>query len=386
MYACISKTTSKAFRRHEMLRISAVSRRLLGIVRRWRWALLLYCSLPIGAMAAAPTISMPGPQIEYTAASLTQPERVRFRHRLRAADEGWQDLGQRRQAYYINWSPGPCEFQVMAANENGGSKANAVLRFGELPALYQRLGLKIGAAAVACLLLSVLFFARLNQLHKRYRRGVQARRAERERLARDIHDTLLQGVQALLFRLQMWEDNAQVPEFLRMEIATVTRQTKSIVLEGRERILTMRRTNAPPSDLARAIGSIGHEATDAQMPAFKVHVIGEPKTLTVEAEEELLDIAREAVRNAYLHAMATRIVVTLECRRRSLIMIIADDGQGIDPPTAEERAKTMHFGLLGMRERARQLGAQFRVRTSRNLGTRVEVIVPARTAFPGTLR
>lgn len=295
--------------------------------------------------------------------------------------------GGRRQAFYTNLSPAPYVFQVMAANENEvWSKTKSVLRFQVLPAFYETLGFKIGAGAVVCLLLSVLFLVRLNQLHKRYRREVEARHAERERLARDIHDTLLQGVQALLFRLQMWEDNAQVPESLRMEIATVTRQTKSIVLEGRERILMIRRTNAPSSDLAEALGVIGHEAADAQVLAFKVDVIGDPKTLTVDAEEQLLDIAREAVRNACVHAMATRITATLEYRRHSFRMIISDDGRGFDQRTAEERAKTMHFGLLGMRERARQLGAQFHVYSSRNLGTQVEVIVPARTVFSRTFR
>ncbi|HUA24897.1 MAG TPA: two-component regulator propeller domain-containing protein [Steroidobacteraceae bacterium] len=326
-------------------------------------------------------------QIEYTATSLTQPERVRFRYRLQGVDEGWQEVGQRREAYYTNLSPGAYEFQVMAANEDGvWSKASALLRFKVMPAFYQRLGFKITAAAMVFLLFAVLFYVRLNQLHKRYRRDVEARHAERERIARDIHDTLLQGVQALLFRLQMWEDNAQVPAFLRTEIAAVASQTKSIVLDGRERIVAMRRTDATPTDLGEALGVIGHEAVDGQIPAFKVDVVGEPKTLTADAEEQLLDIAREAVRNAYLHAMATRIVVTLEYRRRSLILIVADDGRGFDPPTAQERVKTMHFGLLGMRERARQLRAQFHVNSSRNAGTRIEVVVPAKAVYRDTFR
>lgn len=406
MYACMSRRTSKAFQRREILRISGVCRVVFGTARRWRWVLLLRYLVPIGALAAAPTatgiaaptavfcsgshhvgtseVELPHRrrhlQIECTAGSPTQPERVRFHDRLHGVDEGWQ-------ARCRSLNPAPHKFQVTAANDNGvWSKANAALRFRMPPTLYQRLGFKIGAGAAVCVLLSFLFFLRLKQLHKRYRREVEARHAERERFARDIHDTLLQGVQALLFRLQMWEDNAQVPESLRIELATVTRQTKSIVLEGRKRILTIRRTNAPSTDLAEALGMIGHEAADAQMLAFKVDVTGDPITLTVQAEEQLLDIAREAVRNACLHAMATQIVVTLEYRRRSLGMIIADDGQGFDPRTAQERARTMHFGLLGMRERARQLGAQFRVRTSRNLGTRVEVIVPAKTAFPRTFR
>jgi signal transduction histidine kinase/ligand-binding sensor domain-containing protein len=326
-------------------------------------------------------------QIDYTAASLTEPERVRFRYRLKGMDDGWQEVGQRRQAYYTNLSPGAYEFQVMAANEDGvWSKTDPVLRFRVMPMFYQGLGFKIAAGAAACLLLAVLFLVRLDQLHKRYRRGVEARHAERERIARDIHDTLLQGVQALLFRLQIWESHAQVPESLRTEMAVVTRQTESIVLDGRRRILTMRRTDVPPTDLIKALAAIGHEAAGGQAPDFKVEVIGEPRTLTVDAEEQMVEIAREAVRNAYLHAVATHIIVTLDYRKRSLIMVVADDGRGFDPAAGEERVKTTHFGLLGMRERAKQLGAKFRVHSQRGTGTRIEVLVPARAAYQDTFR
>jgi signal transduction histidine kinase len=184
----------------------------------------------------------------------------------------------------------------------------------------------------------------------------------------------------------MWEDNARVPEALRAEMAAVTQQTKSIVLEGRERIMAMRRTDAQPTGFVEALGVIGREAAGGPVPAFEVEVLGEPKTLTVEATEQLLDIAREAVRNACLHAAATRIAVTLEYRKRSLIMAVADDGRGFDPATAEGRAKAMHFGLVGMRERANQLGARLRIHSRPDMGTRIEVTVPAVAAFPDAFR
>lgn len=350
MYACLVKTASKAL----------VS---LG-------AMLI--SLGAIAAVATPAVSRPEThellqhdQSEYSAAVLTRVARAR----------------QSRDAYNADGSADQYQFKVAAGNEDAVGNLTGIARLRALLASYRKVGIKIRAAAVAFMLLSVVFLVRLGYLHKRYCR---ATRAERERIARDIHDTLLQGVQALLFRLQVWEDDAQVPEFLRVEIASVARQTESIVLEGRERILTMRRENAPLGDLAEALGVLGQEATDARKPAFAVNLIGEPKALTADAEAQLLDIAREAVRNACLHANATRIAVTLEYRRRSLKMMISDDGRGFDP--AVERAKPMHFGLMGMRERARQLGAQFRVRSSRHVGTRVEVAAPARTAFAATRR
>lgn len=377
IYACLVKTASMLFRRHEMLRISAVLRNFfVGIGRRR--GVPLHLLVPIGAMAAAltPVVAMGRthelPELVSTGSSAgvaTQVDRA-------------SHLGQAAELHYVPYQSERIAIRGDAVGtEPNVLSATGLSRFRALLAFYRRLGLAIRAALAACLLLTFLFLVRLSHLRKCHR---MARRAERERIARDIHDTLLQGAQALLFRLQMWEDNAQVPEFLRVEIASVTRQTESIVLQGRERIRTMRRKEASPSDLAEALGVIGHEAADAQMPAFNVEVVGETKALTVDAEEQLLDIAREAVRNACSHARATRIEVTLEYRRRSLRMMIADDGQGFD--AAAQRDQTMHFGLVGMRERARQLGAQFRVRSSRNSGTGVEVIVPARGAFLAAFR
>jgi signal transduction histidine kinase len=327
-------------------------------------------------------------EIDYVAVSLTQPERIRIRYRLAGVDEGWQEAGQRRQAYYTNLGPGAHEFEVMAANEDGvWSTGTAVLRLNLRPAYYQTLGFKIAAGLAAVLVLAALFFARLEQLHRRYRREVEARHAERERIARDLHDTLLQGVQALLFRLRIWEEEPRIPEPIRDELAAVSRQTQSIALEGRERILTMRRTDAQPADLAESLAAIGSEVSTEPMPAFAVNVTGDPRMLIVDAKEQLLEIAREAVRNAMKHARPSRVTVTLEYRRRSLAMTIADDGRGFEAAGAEGRAvQSKHFGLAGMRERARQLSAQFRVQSDPASGTRIEIIAPAWAAFRDAFR
>jgi signal transduction histidine kinase len=325
-------------------------------------------------------------QIGYTAALLTHPERVRFRYRLLGVDEGWQEAGQRRQAYYTNLSPGPYEFQIMAANEDGvWSRSSAVLKFKVVPAFYQRLGFKIVAGIVVLSLLALAFFMRLGQLHRRYRREVEMRHAERERIARDLHDTLLQGAQALLFRVHMWEEERGVPESLRAEMAAVSHQTKAMIIEGRERIVKMRRSDANPADLVDSLTVMGSESAVEEGPKFEVRVTGDPRILTVDTKEQLLDIAREAVRNAYQHAAAARVEVHLEYRKRSLIMRITDNGQGFNCDAAARRGESRHFGMKGMRERAQQLGAEFRIHSEIDFGTRIEVIVPARVAFRDTL-
>jgi signal transduction histidine kinase/ligand-binding sensor domain-containing protein len=326
-------------------------------------------------------------QIDYTAAMLTNPERVRFRYRLIGVDDEWQDVGQRRQAYYTNLGPRPYEFQVMAANEDGvWSQQTSVLRFKVKPLFYQTLGFKIVVAVTAMVLLALIFVVRLDQIHRRYRREIETRHAERERIARDLHDTLLQGVQALLFRLRMWEDDPAIPESKRTEITSVSRQTAAMVVEGRERILMMRRADTQPGDLVESLTMIGNEAAAGKAPAFEVEVVGNPRTLGVDAKEQLLDIAREAIRNACKHSGAGRITATLEYRKRSLGLSIVDDGRGFDPASAPQDSRSKHFGLTGMRERARQLGAEFHVCSDSKTGTRIEVIVPGRVAFLDVFR
>jgi signal transduction histidine kinase len=218
-------------------------------------------------------------------------------------------------------------------------------------------------------------------LQRRYRRAMHERHAERERIARDVHDTLLQGVQALLFRLQMWEEDPGIPESLRAELAEVATQTKSIVVEGRERILMLRRTDAQPADIVESLAAVGNEVSTGKAARFEITIAGGAKSLTAATREQLIDIAREAVRNAYQHARASHVSVNLEYRERALHLSIADDGRGMDPSITANCARASHFGLVGMRERATQLGAQLLIGANGAGGTRVEVVVPARVAF-----
>jgi signal transduction histidine kinase/ligand-binding sensor domain-containing protein len=324
-------------------------------------------------------------RIDYTAALLTNPERMRFRYRLAGIDEDWQEVGQRRQAYYTNLGPGGYTFEVMAANADGvWSTAAAVLSFNVKPAYYQRAWFKLGMGLLALALIALAFRVRLEQVHRRYRNSMEERHAERERIARDLHDTLLQAVQALLFRLQLWEDDAEFAESHRAEISALVTQARAIVVEGRDRIVMLRRTDAKPADLSEALTAIEQQGSAPEGCRYEVSIEGERRSLTLEAHEQLVDIAREAVRNAYRHARPSHVAVTVEYRRGSLRMSVMDDGRGIDLVALEERGKSRHFGLTGMRERAEQLGATFWVGGNGGGGTRVIVVVPARTAYRDT--
>jgi signal transduction histidine kinase len=324
--------------------------------------------------------------ISYTAASLRKPERTRFRYRLQGADDGWQDVGARRQAYYTNLGPGTYEFQVMAANEDGVWSTNhPALKFVIQPAFFERLTFKVAVALLALLMIGALFMFRLEMLKRTYRRRIEAHHAERERIAREIHDTLLQGVQALFFRLRLWAEDLDIPAAQRAEMAEVSQQTKAIVIESRERIVKMRRVDAEPSELIDALAAIGHHASNGQVPGLDIRVAGNAKPLTAFAKEQALDIAGEAIRNAYSHAQAARVTVTVEYLNRSLLVVVSDDGIGFND-NERDRSTPGHFGLIGMRERARALKARLTIRSAINEGTRIELVVPAGIAFQGALK
>lgn len=210
---------------------------------------------------------------------------------------------------------------------------------------------------------------------------MDARHAERERIARDLHDTLLQGIQAVLFRLQIWASDPAIPAERRDEIATVVTQAREIVMEGRDRILSLRGGDPEPKDLLAALAAIGNKESAGKVATFEITASGMPRPLLAETCQQLVDIGREALRNAHRHARASHVAMTVDYRNGSLRMRIADDGRGLDPEIRSAGHRRGHFGLVGMRERAAQLGAHFRIDSNGGAGTRITVTVPADVAF-----
>jgi signal transduction histidine kinase len=219
----------------------------------------------------------------------------------------------------------------------------------------------------------------VNQVQARYRETLRTRHHERERVARDIHDTLLQGIQALLFRLQIWEADSAFPVALRAEVAGVVTQAIATVVEGRERILKLRGKELAPEDLVNSLSATGEDEAEGTGTEFQLRVSGRQRSLTADAKQQIFDIGREAIRNAYMHAESTRVIVSIEYKWRTLRLTVRDNGRGIDPAVSEHREG--HFGLLGMRERAAELRGKFSIVRLSDGGTEVTVLVPAATAY-----
>lgn len=320
-------------------------------------------------------------QIDFTALSFVAPQRVRFRYRLDGWDTDWQDSGGRRQSFYTNLHPGRYRFSVIAANDDGlwNTKGDS-LEFELEPAYYQTWWFRVLCVAAALVLLHGLFVYRLRRAKASIQQRLAARLSERERIARELHDTLLQSVQGLMLKFHAVANTIPPDSTAHDKLATALAQGREVIEEGRARVLDLRRGDAPSTDLAAQLSSYGASLLQTTEANFNGRVVGQAVPLNPAAADEVLNIGREAVSNAFNHAEARHIEVELTYGAKSLALRIRDDGKGMERG-AIETGQRGHWGIVGMRERAGALGAKLNIWSRRGSGTEVELIVPAAAAY-----
>jgi signal transduction histidine kinase/ligand-binding sensor domain-containing protein len=325
-------------------------------------------------------------QIDYTALSLVAPERNQFQYKLEGYDRGWQNVGNRRQAFYTNLSPGNYRFRVKASNNSGvWNETGAALDFSIAPAYYQTSWFRTLAVVAFATLLWAAYRYRVRQVAHAFDERLQERVNERTRIARELHDTLLQSFHGLLFRFQA--ANNMLPDRpveAKEKFDAAIDQAAQAITEGRDAVQNLRSTVVEANDLAFAITTLGEELVAADMslakPTVNVAVEGTPRDLHPIIRDDLYRIAGEALRNAYRHAQARHIEVELRYDERQLQLRVRDDGRGIDPAVLEQR-KEGHFGLPGIRERADLIGGHLDVWSQAGIGTEVDLKVPAHAAY-----
>ena len=325
--------------------------------------------------------------INYTALSFVAPERVRFRYKLEGQDPNWTEVVNQREAQYTNLAPGPYRFHVIACNNSGlWNQQGDTLEFSVAPAYYQTSWFRVLCAVLVLPLLWAAYQWRLRQLHHQFEIALEARVGERTSIARELHDTLLQSFHGLLPRFQVVsqllpERPVEAKEQLDGAIA---RAAKAIV-EGRDAVQGLRASTEQTSDLALALNTIGEElATDPAnhgTSAFRVTVEGEARNLHPILRDEIFRIAAEALRNAFRHAHAQQVEVEIRYDDEQFRLRVRDDGKGIDTVVLSGQGPRGHYGLPGMRERAKLIGGKLVVWSEVNAGTEVELLIPAGTAY-----
>jgi ligand-binding sensor domain-containing protein/signal transduction histidine kinase len=329
---------------------------------------------------------------DFAALNYVDPARTRYRYRLEGFDKKWNETDSaRRSATYTMLPTGDYTFVVQARGARGDwNESTRALKIRVPPPWYATWYFQV---LVAALLLTALWLAyrlRVRQLHRRFAIALYARLGERARIARDLHDTLLQTYQAsLLWFRSAVEALPQRPLEAKQRLELALEQAEQAIVEGRHAVQGLRDSTVTVNDLAEVIAAIGADLTNAHegadVPVIGVAVDGPSRDLNPMVREEAFRIAGEALRNSFHHAGARNITVSLDYGARQFRLTIADDGKGIEATTIEGRQPASHFGLPGMRERALVIGGQLDVRSTMGRGTEVELRVPGGNAYEEAL-
>ncbi len=330
-------------------------------------------------------------QIDYTALSLVAPEKVHFKYKLEGQDSDWREVVNDRQVQYSNLAPGPYRFRVIASNNSGmWNEQGDILEFSIAPAYYQTNWFRALCTVFFMALLWAVYQWRVRQLRHEFEMTLDARVGERTRIARELHDTLLQSAHGVLLRFQT------VSQLLpgraveaKEKLDSAIEQTAEFITEARDEVQGLRDSTTQTNDLALAISTLGEElAADSasHRPAFRVAVEGQSRDLHPILRDEVYKIAAEALRNAFLHANAKQVEVEIRYDDERFRLRVRDDGQGIDAAVLSVQSREGHYGLPGMRERATLIGGKLTIWSEVDAGTEVELRLPADIAYVSARR
>jgi signal transduction histidine kinase len=326
-------------------------------------------------------------EIDYIGLSLVAPEKMQFRVKLEGQDNDWRVPTDPRHSHYTNLRPAKYRFHVIASNNSGvWNEQGDSLEFSIAPAYYETNWFRALCVLAFLTLLWTAYQHRVRRLQHDFEMTLDGRVAERTRIARDLHDTLLQSFQVLLLHLQVASQLLpERPIEAKSKLDRTLDQAESAVTEGRDAVRALRASTFESNDLARAISMLGEElkaASNNAEPQLRLTVEGESRDLHPIIRDETYKIAAEALRNAFRHSHAQQIEVEIRYEREQFRLRVRDDGKGIDTAVLSGTLETEgHYGIRGMRERASVIGGKLVVRSEIDAGTEIELRVPGGTAY-----
>ncbi len=323
---------------------------------------------------------------QYAGINVSNPEGLRYHYRLADVDSSWSEPTSLREVNFTNIAPGRFEFQVAASNPDGVWNSNAAaIAFEVEPSMVQTRWFQAASVGILALLALGIYQLRVQQLHRQFNIGLEARVNERTRIARDLHDTLLQTLHGLLFQFQAVRNLLpRRPDEAVRSLDDAIEETEKALAESRDAIQGLRSGGMAQENLAELLTITMQELTasaDGKAPIFDLIEEGERRSLSAAARSEICRIALEILRNAFRHANATRIEAEIRHDSQMLRLRIRDNGRGIDPKVLKEGGRSGHWGLLGIRERAARIGSQLDFWSESGAGTEVQLTVPAAVAY-----
>ena len=325
--------------------------------------------------------------IDYAALAFRSPGKLLFRQRLEGFDERWVDAGTRRSAYYSNLPPGRYRFSVTASNRHGRWNGEATtVEFALRPPFYRRTAFYLACFAAVSAVAAIAHRLRVRAMHARLTAIIH----ERTRIARELHDTLAQGLAGV--GLQLHTAMSILPrqpglDRVRGQLEQAHSMIRNSLAEVRRSIWVLRAQTAKDAqDLATSLSSNLAQLTADSGTGSSFEVRGEPRPLSPDLERNLLRIAHEAVTNAVRHSGATHIAIVLEFDREHVRLRVRDDGRGFDPEAALRRTAGEHFGLVGIAERTKSLGGEIALLSRPGDGAEIDCRLPYHPSEPDTVQ
>jgi signal transduction histidine kinase/ligand-binding sensor domain-containing protein len=321
--------------------------------------------------------------LEFASLNFLNAGATRYRYRMEGLDSQWNETGSdQRIVSYSNLPAGNYIFHVQAAvARSPWSGPGAALRIRILPPWWRSYWFTGTLAALLVLSGWGAYRYRLHQIARQFAMRFEERVSERTRIARELHDSLLQGFQGLMFRL--WAIRDLLPDRSAEAAASLEKaleRGEETITDAREAVQDLRSSSLVSSSLEHALKELSEELPSDQT-SFQVVAEGSPRELAPLLRDEAYRIAREAFRNSVRHAHARKIEAEIEYGNSNFSLRVRDDGEGIDRDVLTRGGRTGHWGLQGMRERAEQLGGQLNVWSERGAGTEIELIIPAAVAY-----
>ncbi len=315
-------------------------------------------------------------EFTYTGLTFVQPARITFRYILEGFDKHWIAAGTRREAFYTNLPPRSYRFRVIACNADGVcNEQGASVSFSLAPHFYQRAWFLPLCVAALCLAGWMIYQLRIHRLREQFNLIL----TERSRIARELHDTLIQGLSGITMEMQALAGRLRSPEE-RATLEDIVRDAGTCLRETRRSVAGLRSAQGPDSGLAAAIGQAAKQITEAKAVRLKLKLEKGPNDLSPEVQYNLLRIASEAVNNSVKHSGAKTIEVALHVAPEGLQLSVKDDGAGFSRDNGNVRPG--HYGLIGMKERAAQIGAELDLASEPGRGTTVSVLLPMKVTTP----
>jgi ligand-binding sensor domain-containing protein len=322
--------------------------------------------------------------ITLSALSYASPATNRYKYKLSNLERDWNEVGSdRRQAIYTTLPPGTYTFRAQGATRGGPwSEPGVALRIEILPPWWRTRPFQAAVSSLLLVMAWVGYRQRLLQVARQF----EARLAERTRIARELHDTLLQSFQASLVQMQVARNLfSRRPEQAVQNLDSAIKMSAGAIAEGRGAIQQLRSEPAAHGDLPQLLTVTGQELarsneTSGNPVIFRVVVEGE-KELKPLLQDEVYRIGRELLRNAFEHSQASEIEAEVRYEKRLLRVQVRDNGKGIDPEILNVGGRAGHWGLAGMSERAKQIGARLDFWSEAGKGTEAKLTVPASVAY-----